>query len=377
MDGEQPLGGLLAGLEQVVQVGAAVAVRAGGARAALEQRLVGGAEPGLGEVHAPAPPGVRDDAPSRGGRSGSASRSRTCPCRARRRGRGRRPRRSRAGAVGGPRAAPARSTRPRRTSAPCPPPASRRSRCRRPPARPPPGRRRAAGPPPRRPARSRRRPAPPGRGARATPGSGRASGGCARWSAAVYSRDGVERRALVEHERDVRAERRLDLHRRLRAHEPPRAVEIGAERHALLLDRQDRARALAACPGLRGAALDLVGHGAVPHREHLEPARVGDDRPVPAHEAVQPAELADQLVAGRQEQVERVPQHHVVAEVAGLADLQRLDDGLGRERDERGRADLAVGQLERPRPGVRVRRAGADVEAGHGGGEPSHPPPRR
>ena len=128
---------------------------------------------------------------------------------------------------------------------------------------------------------------------------------------------GVERRALVEDQRDVRAERGLDLHRGLRAHELGRAVEVGAEAHALLLDREDRARALAG--ELRGAALDLVGHGPVAHGEDLEAAGVGDDRPVPALEAVQPAELLDQLVAGREEQVERVPEHHVEAELAGLA----------------------------------------------------------
>ena len=35
----------------------------------------------------------------------------------------------------------------------------------------------------------------------------------------------------------------------------------------------------------RRAALDLVGDRPVPHREDLEAAGVGDDRPVPAHEA--------------------------------------------------------------------------------------------
>src|SRR3712207_6905297 len=38
---------------------------------------------------------------------------------------------------------------------------------------------------------------------------------------------------------------------------------------------------------------------------------VGDHRPLPAHEAVQPAELGDQLVPGSQEEVERVAEDHV------------------------------------------------------------------
>ena len=176
---------------------------------------------------------------------------------------------------------------------------------------------------------------------------------------------GVERRALVEDQRDVRAERGLDLHRGLGAHELRRAVEVGAEAHALLLDREDRARALAG--ELRGAALDLVRDGAVAHGEDLETAGIGDDRPVPALEAVQPAELLDQLVAGREEQVERVAEHHVVAEGGDLADLERLDDGLGRQRHEGGRAHLAVGELERAGAGVGARIAGADGEHGRRG----------
>ena len=54
----------------------------------------------------------------------------------------------------------------------------------------------------------------------------------------------VERRALVEDEREVGAQRGLDLHRRLRRHELLRAVEVGAEAHAVLLDREDAALAL-------------------------------------------------------------------------------------------------------------------------------------
>jgi hypothetical protein len=86
---------------------------------------------------------------------------------------------------------------------------------------------------------------------------------------------------------------------------------------------------------------------------------------------VQAAELADQLVAGGEEQVERVPEHHVVAQLGRLADLERLDDGLGRERHERGRADLAVGEPERAGAGARLCRAAVDLQRRQRGGEPS------
>ena len=50
----------------------------------------------------------------------------------------------------------------------------------------------------------------------------------------------VERRALVEDQRDVGAERGLDRHRGLGAHEQLVAVDVGPEGHALLLDPEDR-----------------------------------------------------------------------------------------------------------------------------------------
>ena len=63
-------------------------------------------------------------------------------------------------------------------------------------------------------------------------------------------------------------------------------------------------------PG-RGAVVDVAERDAVvvdrgervAQREDLEAAGVGQDRPVPAHEAVQAAELGDQLVAGPEVQV--------------------------------------------------------------------------
>ena len=147
----------------------------------------------------------------------------------------------------------------------------------------------------------------------------------------------VERRALVEGERDVGAQRRLDLHRGLGAHELLVAVDVGAEAHALLADLEDAALAL-----VRAAALDLLGHRAVAHGEHLEAAGVGDDRPPPRHELVQAAEVVDQLVARLDEQVERVAEHHLEAERLHLGAVEALHGRAGRERHERRRLDLAV-----------------------------------
>ena len=172
----------------------------------------------------------------------------------------------------------------------------------------------------------------------------------------------VERGALVEDQREIGAQRGLDLHRRLGRHPLLRAVEVGAEAHAVLLDREDAALALAA---RRRAALDLVGHRAVAHREDLEAAGVGHDRLPPAHELVQAAEALDPLVAGVEEEVERVAQHHVVAQRGHLGREQALDRRLRRQRHERGRAHLAVGGREHPGAGAGGRRRGRDRQGRH------------
>ncbi len=74
----------------------------------------------------------------------------------------------------------------------------------------------------------------------------------------------VERGALVEHERDVRAQRGLHRHRALRREEPLAPIHVGAEAHPLLLDREDR-------PGLAagGRDLDPEGRGLDPEGRAL------------------------------------------------------------------------------------------------------------
>src|SRR6201999_879886 len=104
------------------------------------------------------------------------------------------------------------------------------------------------------------------------------------------------------------------------------AVDVAAEADAVLGDPERLAVALAAA--VRRAALDLVGPGPVAHGEALEAAGVGEYRVVPAHELVEAAEARDPLVAGLQEQVIGVAQHHVVAEAADLVGREALDGGL-------------------------------------------------
>ena len=108
---------------------------------------------------------------------------------------------------------------------------------------------------------------------------------------------------MIEAHRDVGAElalnRRCDLGR-----EPDQvAVVDRAERDAVVVDARDR----------------------VAQREDLVAAGVGEDRPVPAHEPVQAAELRDQVLAGTQMQVVRVAEQDRGAERAELVGVDALD----------------------------------------------------
>ena len=233
---------------------------------------------------------------------------------------GRRPRRSRAGAWAPPRAAAARSSPAPRASPPCRGRACRRSRSRR--RRP---RRRAS-------ADSRRRSSwtppwtIPKTAWRAGPFSRvpveaavePAVGALGRAGGVVAV--GVEGRALVEDEGDVGAERRLHLHRDLGRDEQlgRRRGRSGSATPSSPIETTEPW--LAAGPP---AALDLVGDAAVGEREDLEAAGVGDQRPLPAHEPVQPAGGGDPLRPGRDEQVVGVAEHHLVAELGDLARFER------------------------------------------------------
>ena len=150
---------------------------------------------------------------------------------------------------------------------------------------------------------------------------------------------------LVEGDRDVRAERLLDADRQLGREPMDRPIEVAAERDAVLVDDPQ-----------------------VAQRDDLEAARIGQDRAVPVHEPVQPAEPLDPVVPGPQVQVVRVGQDDRRARVADVVGRQGLDRRVRADGHELGRLDDAVGQRQAPGPGPgRAIGRGADLDGERGG----------
>ena len=129
---------------------------------------------------------------------------------------------------------------------------------------------------------------------------------------------------------------------------------VAAERHAVVVD-----------------GVEVV------ERDDLEPAGVGEDRPVPAHEAVEAPEPLDPLVAGPQVEVVRVGQDDLRPDLVEVVRMERLHRRVRADRHEHRRLHAPVGQVEAPHPGPggAVRgRWDENVEAGgahHGRGQAS------
>ena len=83
----------------------------------------------------------------------------------------------------------------------------------------------------------------------------------------------------------------------------------------------------------------FVERHAIGQAENLKAAAVGEDRPVPAHERVQPAQRRDGLLARPQRQMIRVGQDHLRAGFAQPARVDALDRALRADRHEGGRFD--------------------------------------
>ncbi len=122
-----------------------------------------------------------------------------------------------------------------------------------------------------------------------------------------------QRDHVVQDHGHVAAQGLLDGHGPLRRDRQQPAVDVRAEDGLLLGDLADGREA-----------------------EELEAAAIGQDRAVPAHEAVQAAQVADHLLARPQGQVIGVGQHHLGPGLAELLDFQSLDARLGGHGHEGG-----------------------------------------
>ena len=137
--------------------------------------------------------------------------------------------------------------------------------------------------------------------------------------------------AHVKGHHDVRAQGVLDVHAHLGRDEAAAAVQVALEGYALLADLAD------------------TGEG-----KDLKPAAVGEDGLGPAHEAVQAARLADQILAGAQVQVVGVGQHDLRADFQHLARGHGLDGGGGAHGHVDGGVDVAVRRVQQAQARARL-----------------------
>ena len=131
---------------------------------------------------------------------------------------------------------------------------------------------------------------------------------------------------MIELHDHVGAEIPLDPHHTLWREEMQRAVEMASKLHAILAHRPQPLE-----------------------REHLKAARVRENRTAPAHEAVQPSEIANQLVAGTQMEMIRVRENHLRADLSQIVRVERLHRRERADRHERRRFDDTVRRREAPR----------------------------
>ena len=135
-------------------------------------------------------------------------------------------------------------------------------------------------------------------------------------------------RAFVEGHDDIRTQHLLDLHRCLRTDKARHAIKMVLEMHAL---RRDLAQ--------------------LGQREDLESPAIREDRTIPAHEFVQPAELADDIQTRPDKKMVGVAEDDLGAQFVQFARTDRFDRALRPHRHE----DRC---LDRPTPGLQGASAG-------------------
>ena len=148
------------------------------------------------------------------------------------------------------------------------------------------------------------------------------------------------RRALVESHDDIRPERVLDFHRGLGTDETRAAVEVVLEMRPLL-----------------GNATQLR------EGKNLEATTVGEDRTIPPHELVQPAQLADDVQPRTHEKMVGVAEDNLRLQLPQFARTHRLHCPLCADRHKNRCANDPAARMQRPAARGRRGVSRRDIEA--------------
>ena len=150
------------------------------------------------------------------------------------------------------------------------------------------------------------------------------------------------RRALVELHGDVGAKRFLDAH-----------VLLGHPTHiAAVVNRAE------------GDAV-VVELARIGEREDLEPARVGEHRPIVVHELVHPAGFRNHIFTGALRQMVGVRKHHLGFQLAKLRRGDALHRGRCADGHKHRSVEIAVRRREGERAGVAAFSVARAVEKRH------------
>jgi hypothetical protein len=142
--------------------------------------------------------------------------------------------------------------------------------------------------------------------------------------------------------------------------------DVGADPVGLNLDRALGGEHVAAAVDVAREGDRLLRHFRdVGQRHDLEAARVGEDRPAPAHEPMQPAQPGQPLGPGPQHQMVGVAQDDVSAGLPDLLDGQRLNRSRGADRHERRRTHLAPERAQDAGAGGAVGCGDLEGKGGH------------
>ena len=154
---------------------------------------------------------------------------------------------------------------------------------------------------------------------------------------------GRVRGALVEDHHHVRIQHLLDAHALFRTQEHTGPVGRRGEGHALLGDL-----------------------AAVGQREHLETAGVGQNRAIPAREAVQAAVVGDHVQARAQVQMEGIAEDDLRTQRADLLRQDALHRAIGAHRHEGRGFHGPAREGQAAAAGATVGGLELELESGHG-----------